>query len=213
MALTDQQLLSEIQSLLAEPIDGGATWPCGQWPATEVVKYLNDAQQEFVAETGVVLTRPAAYACVAGQELQDIPEGTIAIQRLVWVRTSDSRRFVLSPGDLWQMSHGLPTWRSGGVPKLYSLADTPQLKVRLAPIPNVAGTLELTSLAIPTPFTGAGVAVSIPDEVAEGIVWQTIANQLTQEGRAKDPGRAAVAAEFSDLILDAVKLLLQGWEA
>ncbi len=212
MAVTDQNILSDVQSLLAEPLDGGATWPSGQWTPSEVIGYLNDAQQELLSETAIVLTR-ATIACIPHLLHHTLPEGWIATQRAVWKRY-DGRRFILSRGDLWQLNNAYKDWKiEPGIPKLFTDADTPTLTIQLAPAPKVPGQLDILYLAIPTSFDGSGIVATIPDEVSVGLVWDTIQHQLTQEGRAKDPARAQVAEAKVQLVIEAVKLLLEGWEA
>jgi hypothetical protein len=211
--VTDQNLLNEVQSLLGEPQDGGITWPSRQWTQAEMVGYANDAQQEILADTAAILlhaTLPATPHLLR----HALPEGWIATQRAVWKRASDGRRFVLSRGDLWELNNAISDWKyQPGIPKLFTDADTPSLTIQIAPAPAVPGVLDLLYLGIPTHYTGAGIASDVPDDTTVGIVWEVIQHALTQEGRGKDVVRAAAAQAKADLVRDALRLILQGWEA
>ncbi len=218
MAVTDQALLSDVQSLVAEPLDGGLTWPSEMWNAAEVLGLLDEAQQELIADTACVLKR-VAIPCVPHVLRHDLPADFLLIQRLTWVRASDSRVFVLDPADIWQLdaalAAGVGNWRvAPGTPAFYTMGDVPTRTVQIAPAASVPGSLQLTYLALPTPFTGLGAVAEVPDDVTVGIVWQTLEHMLTKEvgARAHDPGRAAVAGERARMIRETVKLLLQGWE-
>lgn len=214
MAITDQELLSDIQSLVAEPLDGGASFPSGMWTPSEVLHYLDENQQDIVESTALVLRR-ITIACTPHVLYQELPQGWIATQRLVWVRVSDNRHFVLHRSDIWELDAALgASWRQqSGIPGYYTDADVPTLTVQIAPAPSVPGTLKLTYLAVPTLFTGAGAAAEIPDEPTVGLVWGTISHMLTKDSRAKDPARAALAQQRMRMANEAVRLILQGWEA
>ena len=57
MAVTDQTILSEIQRVTLEGAgDGGATWPSLMWTQAEVLGYLNQRQNRFLAAVGLYWT-------------------------------------------------------------------------------------------------------------------------------------------------------------
>lgn len=210
--VTDQDVLSDIQSLLAEPVDGGATFPSGMWEPSEMRSYLNEVQQDVIRSTGCVLTR-VPLACAPHVNRHALPQDWIATQRLTWVRASDSRVYVLERSDIWELDAALPNWRNlSGTPAYFTDGDVPSATVQIAPAASVPGTLKLLYLALPAVTTGAGVPLTIPDDMAVGLVWGTLAHALTKEGRAKDPARAAFAQQRFEMIDEAVNLLLRGWE-
>jgi hypothetical protein len=213
VSVLDQDILSDVQSLVAEPLDGGASWPSGMWTTAEVLSELNTRQQELLRDSGMVLTR-TTVGCVPHLLRHELPDDTIALQRVAWVRASDGRVFVLDRADEWELDTSHSTWRSEpGVPALYTDADVPTRVIRIAPAASVVGTLRLTYLAVPTAFSGAGVAATIPDDTTVGLVWGTLADLLSKEGRARDAARAQIAEQRATLVLEVVKLILQGWEA
>ncbi len=210
MSVTDQQIFDNVQSLLAESIDSGATWSSGMWTVAEMLEYLNDRQQRAIAELGAVVKR-TTISCNPHLLRQELPGDWIATLRLVWVRASDSRHFVLERSDLWDLDSAKSNWRvDPGIPEVYDDADQPTRTVMIVPAPSAAGTLKLTYLGLPTAFTGSGVASDLPDELAATLLpWGVVEDALSKEGRAKDP-RAAVAGAQAGLAAEAVKLLLLG---
>lgn len=211
--MLDTDIITEVQGLLAETENGGVSWSSGMWTPTEVFEYLDDKQQGLITNTAIVLKR-AVLACTPYVLRQDLPQDWIATQRLSWVRMSDGRVFVLQRADPWELDAAAPTWRgTPGIPESYSDSDTPTLQVEIAPAPNAAGTLAITYLALPAATDGSGVTLTVPDEAAPGLVWGTIGRMLRKEGRAKDIARADAADQRYQLVVEAVKVLLAGWEA
>lgn len=213
MSVLDTALLTELQGMLAETENAGASWSSGMWTADEVLGYLNESQQELLTGTALVLTR-ATIACTPHQLRHPLPARCIAVQRVAWVRAHDGRVFPLDPADTWQLDGGISDWRTNpGVPRCYDDSDTQSLTIQVAPAPSVNGTLRVTYLALPTDFTGGGVAAAVPDEVTPGILWRTLGRMLRKEGRAKDTIRADHCDQRFELVLEAVKILMRGWEA
>jgi hypothetical protein len=215
VATTDQELLSDVQSLLAEPRDGGVTWPSGMWSQLEVVSYLSDSQLDLVATTALVLKR-VTVGCITHLLRHDLPEDFVELVRIVWVRASDSRRFPLHRADIWELDaalfSGISNWRvEAGIPNLFTTGDLPTRTVQIAPAATVPGNLDVLYVAVPVALTGAGAAIEVPDDSTVALVWGTVQQALTKEGRAKDPARAQVAGGLHRLAAEAVRLILRGW--
>lgn len=213
MSVLDTAIMEEVQGLLGETENLGASWSSGMWTSAEAFGYLDDRQQGLIADTGVVLKR-ATLACSPFVLRQAYPPDWIATQRLAWVRARDGRVFVLQRSDAWELDAAGDTWRSvAGIPESYSDSDTPTLQVEIAPAPSEAGSLRITYLALPTTTDGSGVPLTVPEECAPGLVWGTIGRLLRKEGRAKDVSRADAADQRYQLVVEALKALLAGWEA
>ena len=216
MSVTDREVLSDVQSLLAEPRDGGQSYPSGMWTQAEMADYLADAQLALLAETGLTVSR-GTIVCVPHLLRHDLPGDTLHVLRATWVRATDGRRFPLSRGDVWEQDavrYGGSTvkWRvEPGTPDTFMTGDTPTRVVQLAPPPNKPGSLELTYIPLPASPVGGGAALSVPDDASVVLTWEAIAQALTKEGRAKDVGRAGLAAQIAELGTGAVELLLKGF--
>lgn len=213
--LIDQTLLSMVQSLLAEPMDGGRTWPSGMWSAEEVLDYLNDAQLDLVATTGLIL-KHGTVACVPHILRHDLPQDLVQIIRLAWIRGTDGRRFPLDRSDIWELDaaqfSGIGNWRTEArIPGLYTTGDLPTRTVQIAPAATVPGSLEILYVSVPAPFSGLGSPPDVPNDASVALTWLTIRQALIKEGRGKDPGRAQLADGIATVATEAIKTMLKGW--
>lgn len=235
--MTDQALLELIQYALVEPPDGGATWPSGLWTRDEVLAALNTRMRQYLRDTQAVVTR-AEIAVAAGTNPIDVPIDWIATLGAVWrIPTTGlgigavslgsiylgqtyplvtllvgGTRYPLSTGDAFEADLALPTWESaGGTPIVILDGDDGTLTVRLAPVPDVDGVLELLYVALPAVANGNGVTLSIPDEALDGIRYGTLADLLGKVGRGSDPVRAKYCQERFEQDELVTEILLNGW--
>jgi hypothetical protein len=209
MAITDQDILSDIQSLLAEPLDGGATFPSGMWTPAEALGELNNQQQLLVAQTACILKRET-IACVPLTIRQALPEDLIRLHRVVWVRAYDNLHIPLEPVSRWELDAADPDWRrNAGTPVYYQEDDHPTLTVSIVPAPIAAGSLKITYLPQPTLFLGAGTPSDLPDDLTVALTWGTLDHLLVKESRARDVARSKVASQRYDLFTESLKLILQ----
>jgi hypothetical protein len=216
MARTDQDILQDVQSLLAEPPTHGVFWPSGMWTAAEILSHLNAAQQDVVVATGAVVKLGGIF-CTPHVLYQELPDDVIALIRVVWIRLSDNKPFTLHRSDIWELDaalgEGSANWRTNpGIPTYFTDGDTPTRTVQLAPAPAVPGSLVIDYLAVPAAFSGSGTPAEVPDEATVSLVWGTIKRALTKEGRAKDPARAQRAGDMVQMAHEALKLMLRGGE-
>lgn len=196
-SVTDQQLMSLIQLALLEPDDAGATWPSGMWSAADVVGYINNRQRQFLAETGI--TRAISFVNgVASQAAYAIPQTTIDVTRAAWGTGSLSPSgFVdLAREDSWELDEGTDNWPQAAAqqPSAYRTNLLGVQQIQLTPTPNDIGLLELTTTDTGATVTGAGVALSIPDDWTPYLAFGVMADMLSKQGEACDPDRAAYCA-------------------
>jgi len=193
--MTDQELMSDIQRLVIEPADGGATWPSLLWTAPEVIGYINQRQNRFLKETACV-TATGILVWPAGLAINDLPSDWIGTVRCVWRRTSiDNAYFTMYQGDDQSLDWGRPGWRSvTGVPLVWSDSEgaaPPRLKI--APTPSVDGEIHLVYVACCDPVDGSGVFLTVPDDYTVALRYGVLADMYGKQGRAFDPVRAAYA--------------------
>lgn len=192
--MIDTELLGEVQRLLIEPVDGGATWPSGLWTAAEVLGYLNQRQNRFLKEssvvtaTGYVLYSTPAYVA-------DLPSDWIATIRCVWRDDATHSYTPMYNGDTQGVDWGSPAWRGTlGTPQVWSdseEASPPRLRV--LPAPAADGRVELVYVACADPCDGTGVVLTVPDEYTVSLRYGVLADMLGKQGRAFDAARAGYA--------------------
>lgn len=193
MSITDQQILSEIQQAMAEPVvDGGVTWTSTMWSATEVLNYLNQRQDRFLKES-LILISWTTLSVNAAQQAVSMPVDWISTERISWQGTGGSTFVRLPKSDSWEADNAIPTWRTVTAtrPQLAFDSALQTLILLLAPAPTGAGTLSFYYCSIGDPLTGLGNVFTVPDEFVPYIKWGVLADMLNKPGtRVGDADRA-----------------------
>lgn len=191
--MTDRELLSIVQGIVVEPVDGGDTWPSGLWSRAEVLQYLNGRQQRFLKETLAVI-RWDQYPITPGQVQQPLPQDCLAVRDVFFVGTATPTILQhLSPMSRREVDLLQPTWEYSASPQPVGYQEdiwqTRQLV--LVPLPQQGGELFLFMAHTGTVCTGdaPGVALTIPDECTPYLVYGVLADMFGQQGRAFDPVR------------------------
>jgi len=197
MSVTDQQLLSEVQLAMLEPtVDGGVTWTSGMWTAAEVLQYVNQRQDRFLKETGL-LTSWTTIPVNAAQLRPALPSDWVATVRISWQGTGGLTFVVLPRADSWSADNGVPTWPTVTAtrPTVYMDSETPTLQVQLAPAPTGSGTLSLYYISVGNTLDGTGEIFNTPDEFIPALKYGVMADMLTKLGRTQDGLRAQYCEE------------------
>jgi hypothetical protein len=208
--MTDQALLTELQYALLEPPDGGQSFPSGVWTHDEVIDAVNAAERQLLRTTHLLVTR-TELAVLAGATSVTLPAGWLATLHLVW-RTAANVRHPLAPIDTTEVDLGEHTWETTpGTPKGYLDSDTETLKLRLAPVPDANGTIELLYVAVPTAVNGNGRSFTVPDEYISGVKYGGLETLLGKAGRLQDPTRAAYCRQRAQMVGIAAEIILGGF--
>jgi hypothetical protein len=226
--MTDQELLSLVQRSLVEPVDGGASWPSGLWTRDEVITGLNTRMRQYLRDTHAIVTRVPVVVPALTNPV-NLPADWIATLHCVWLEETgggafdpvafdvgafdgSEERHPLSPADAFESDLMLSTWESTpGTPIVYLDGDQGTLTLRLAPVPDTDGVLELMYVSLPAAANGSGVTLSIPDEFLDGIRYGVLGNLLGKVGRGSDPQRAAYAEERFSMGELLTEIILGGW--
>lgn len=208
MAFTELQILNQIQYHTLEPPDSGATWPSGMWTQAEVVRYLNQRQDRLLRDTHLQVGL-VDITVTQGDNLYDLPDDWIRTIRVVWMPDSGGS-VELTSGDSWEADHGIPTWTYvEGPPKLYY--EEPTLNIRIAPLPDEAGALQVYYVPIGAQFDGTGEIFTVPDEFVPTVKYGALADMLGKVGRGMDP-RAEYCNQRYALGVEVANMLLTGWK-
>lgn len=197
MAVTDQTILSQIQRVTLEGVgDAGVTWPSGMWTQAEVLGYLNQRQNRFLAATGLVW-KTAESAIAVGQTNQDAPTDWIAT---LFVAYKSAAGFYteLPKLDVLELDLALPTWpgATSATPRGYYEIDGNTLTTYVVPAPTAVGSaLERYYVALGTTLTAAGVNFAVPDEFVATIKYGCLAEMFGKVGQAGNPVLAQVCEE------------------
>ena len=209
--MIDQDLLSEFQLALLEPVDGGQSWPSEVWSRDEALEAVNSTVRMLVRETNLVVTR-TELAVLAGALSVTLPDDWLASAAMVWRDTATGVRTPLGPVDSFESDLALPGWETTqNTPIGWADLDTATLTLRLVPTPALPGTLELLYIPVPTAVNGNGMDLPIPDDYLGGVKYGGLGWLLRKVGRLQDPERAAYCDQRYEMTRLAAEIILGGW--
>lgn len=209
--MTDQEVLNEIQYMLKETPNNGASFISGMWTVAEVIDYLNQRQRQFLKDTAILYQR-ATLPTIPSEVRHALPSGFISMQHVAW-KDMDNNYYELRRGDFWETDHGDPTWETVAAnrPKLYLEGELPTLVLGTAPMTNSAGVIETLFVGLSTLLSNSGVSFEVPDEFVPAIMYGVVSDMLSKEGRARDLLRAGVAESRYIEGREAAKIMVEGW--
>lgn len=190
--VTDQDLVKYIQYHFLEPATGDSWTGSEQFTLEDLTKALQRRRNQFLSDTGCVVTRTTGIPTTPGNPSMFLPDTVIAIRRLAFV-TAGGTVYPLYPTDiLSQRNYASTALYEPGTAYSYSTGSSRPLEIDLAPPFAEPGTLDL--IAVETgedldPTTG--VVLGIPDDYAPFIKWGAMADLLAKDGPARDPVRSA----------------------
>jgi len=117
----------------------------------------------------------------------------------------------LTQVETWELDHGYQQWPAdAAIPIAWLEDDQPQQVVELAATPINPGVISLLYVQLATTLTGAGVALSIPDDWTPYILWGTLAELLSSDGQAFDPLRAQYCSRRYEEGVELARVVLGG---
>lgn len=210
--ISGQAALQSLQYQVIEPPDLGATWPSGFWTRDEILWYLNQRQQRFLKDTGI-LVGFARYAAQV-QMVQTLPDDWVQTVTLAFVVTATARYRTLVPVDSLEADYGRPSWTdTPGLPEAYIDGDDVSRTIRLVPAPTMAGILEVLYVALAPTIDADGSVGDLfvtPPEFVPYLLWGTLSDMLGKIGRAQDPARARYAEMRYEEGVAVARVLLYG---
>lgn len=189
MAVTDRQLLEQLQRLLIEAPDLGASWPSGLWTVAEVIGYANNRQDRFLKET-LLITSWLSMPISPQQSQQDLPDGWLATRNAFL--TEAGQTLPLSPLGRREADNMLPGWETNyDRPIGYLTEEWATRQIALVPAPLTGGVLHLFAALVGMVLDGSGMPLSVPDECEPYLMYGVLADMFGKQGRAYDQPRAA----------------------
>src|SRR5690242_2578855 len=125
----DTDILSQIQTVLMEPPDGGVTIPSGLWTSTELVNRLNERSNRFLKGTRILVGEAAPIQVTAGQSRFDLPQDWLTTLTVLWTG-QDGTTNELVRVDSFEADHGYSPWETTrATPAFYMDEDAPLLSL------------------------------------------------------------------------------------
>jgi hypothetical protein len=211
MAVTDAQVITEMEYQLLEPPTipwTGST----QFNLTELTDSLQNTRDNFLSETGAVVTHSIVAVPPAPIGRFPLDDHVIDVRRVAWLPTIPGTG--LSHVPLWMndefgASSITPGWNlSPGDPQSYSIVAPPPLQVQLIPPPlanGVSDCLTVNSGVALNP--SVGVPLGIPTNFVWAVKWGTLADLLSQDGEPRDDFRAGYCRQRYDEAIDLARAM------
>ena len=178
--------------------------------SSEILDSLNRVQQKFLLDTGMNTVR-TAFPGNPGQNQYALPTDSIRPRRLTWQDASDGLVRALTQVETWELDQGYQQWPSdAAIPIAWLEDDLPQQQVQLAATPSNPGAVTLLYVQLAATLTGAGVALSIPDDWTTYILWGALQELLSSDGPAFDPMRAQYCGRRYEEGVELAKVVLGG---
>lgn len=212
MAITDQQVLGEIQDHLLEPNNSGASWASNKWTFDEVVALADSREKQFVKESGILLKHAALSVVLPQVTRHALPDDWIATQRAVWVSVA-SAYTEIPRSDTWESTNSIAQWTFNAVyvPQLYTDGESQTLTLMTMPPVDASGQIQILYVYLSATLTGLGVNFTVPDEFVPCIKWGIMEDMLSKVGRAMDPIRAAYCGARYREGVEAARIMIAGW--
>jgi hypothetical protein len=196
--ITDQQwITSMVYTLLEPPI--GSTWNI--WPGTsqftlaDLTSALQNRRDQFLRETGAVLTRQVLPISPPPDGRIWLPEAVAEVRRAAWLSTPDTILSPLLRDDEWGFNHFNQPWVQTPTrpPEFFSVGTSPPLILQLSPPPQDTGALDLVSINRGVTLTPSvsPTLLGVPDDWAWVVKFGALADVLSKDGLSQDLGRAA----------------------
>lgn len=216
--VTDLDLLLMLENNLLEPESAGGAWAGSeQFTYTDLVAALQRRRDQWLLETGQVLTELNINGPGPQTTRLALPGTLMEVRRVGWI-SHTSKESPLNREDGWQkQAYARSTRDVASLPVGYSLGPVPPLQMDVLPAPREAGRLRLLGVeagaVLNTNPASAAVLLGIPDDWAWAIRFGALADLLNQSGPAQDVPRsthcqkrweqAVAAAKGQGLVLGA----------
>ena len=213
----DQALVTVIEYHLLEP-PTPTTWTGSlQFTLNDLTQALQRRRDQFLLETGMVLTRTLPVLSPVSGGRFSLSENVISVRRAAF-QTTDGVTTPMKRDDVWSFNHFATSWvqnpgRSPESPFGYSVGETPPLTMQIVPPPSDIGTLDLISVnrgAVLNPATG--VLMGIPDDWTWVVKWGALADLLAKDGLATDVPRGTYAESRWQQGLQIAKTVSRIWD-
>lgn len=166
-----------------------------QFSIDDLTQALQRRRDQFLVETGMVLTRTLLSGLVppVGQIL--LPDSVIDVRRASWIDAITGNVSILWKSDEFRaqaLNPGAWLTSPAPIPQSYSTAVTPPVTMQLLPPAGNPGRVEMITVNAGAALNPAtGVLLDIPDDFTWVIRFGALADLLGRDGQARDASRAA----------------------
>lgn len=175
-----------------------------QFSSDQISTALQNRINQFLLDTGMVITRLTPFPPVTSLIGRvSLPSSTLAVRRAAFVdstRTDADDNLSPLTTPLWRQDEFAGNsfnvgWQQAPItpPTTFSTSAAPPDTLQLIPPPSNDGELDL--LTVQSFQVEDGVAVGVPDDFTQYVMWGALADLLSADGQARDPNRAHYCRE------------------
>ncbi len=189
--VTNWDLVLDIQYTLLEPPSAAVWTGTDQFTLAQVSLAIQRRRDQFLRETGAVLTRSQTAYAVTASGRYALDEAVLQVRRAAWRPDASQLLLPLIRTDEWSATNFAPAWVTSTLPPTsYSTSATPPLSLQVFPKPQGAGTLDLVSVNNGAALvSGVESSLGVPDDWSWVIKMGAIADLLSGDGLALDVPR------------------------
>ena len=193
--VTDRDIIQQIQFYLCESASTQSSWPgTAQFTYNDVVNSLTRRRNQFLSDTGIILTRSTQAVASPPIGRQSLTDTIIDVRRASFQGASPLNYYTtLWRTDERELVLDSTSWNvNSGAPVAFSVMGPPPLQVQIVPPPVSSGTLDMLTVNTGQtldPATSA-TALGVPDDVSPAVKWGALADLLGIDGQARDSSRA-----------------------
>lgn len=190
--LTDASLVETIEYHLLEPPTATAWTGTGQFILADLVNALQRRRDQFLFETGVVLTRSQPAYTFNPEGRATLLDSIMDVRRASLMEAGGTLRH-LWRADEWAVQSFNPGWElSPAAANSYSIIAGPPVSIQIFPPPPDSAALDLLTVNTGAALNPATpVVLGVPNDFAWVVKWGAMADILGKDGPGFDPGRAA----------------------
>lgn len=208
--VTDRSTVELMQYRMMEPVEPSAGVGMTEMYAhDEMVRTLEQARDRFLVETETSITRRAAQTNIEFDGTVKLDESIARVMRIVWSDNLGRRTVLRNSSDEGIMSASRLDRRINyGTPRRWSIVSSPQLVLQLDPVPDGRPrdeALELTTIETGTSLSttansNTGTVLGVPDDLAAGVMWDSLELLLSKHGIGHDSARAQFAGQLGTVM-------------
>jgi hypothetical protein len=212
MAVTDAQVITQMEYLLLEPPTPAAWTGSTQFSLAELTSSLQDTRDNFLAEAGAVISHSLVAVPPAPIGRFPVDDHVIDVRRVAWIPTLPGTNLAHVPlwmSDEFSAQAIIPGWNlDPGDPESYSIVGTPPLQVQLIPPPIASGQCDLLTVNAGAALDPTvGVPLGIPTNFVWAVKWGALADLLSQDGEPRDDFRAGYCRQRYDEACEVARMM------
>lgn len=192
-SVTDREVIRDVQRALQEPISGTSWIGSEQFTFEDVIRSLRRRRDQFLLETGVVLTDFEVPGPTPPASSIELGNANIDVRRVAWKSTTNVFS-LLWRADPFTLSGISQAWNlDPSTPENWTTAALKPITIQLSPPPIDSGSLSLLSVNNGQFLDPANseTVLGIPDDFAWVVKWGVLSDLLGKDGPGADPLRAA----------------------